>query len=150
MFLPASTITIISSVWSLTVDCKILIEGIRNSEKRINELDRKATSFATLIYQVANAYRSDATGPDDFSTSPPGKQLRKDIQNELSRCEEDIEAYKREVSKLRGQRKTGRYGVQWILNTWREKVANPTIERIENSIKVHQSHLQSLMEVHHG
>lgn len=113
---------------------------------------RKAESFATVIGQINNVYSSDVAEDDDQAIGPNDNTVRndiqKDIRKELSRCEEDFRAYEKEVSNLSRQRKAGKFGV--IPNTWREKVANPTIERLEKSIADHQYCLQTLMNVHRG
>ena len=113
---------------------------------------RKAESFATVIGQIDNAYSSEPAGDDEQAIGPDENGVREDIQKhiqkELSRCEEDFRRYEKEVSRLSRQSKAGKVGI--ISNTWREKVANPTIERLEKSIADHQSCLQTLMEVHRG
>ena len=96
-----------------------------------------------------NAYGWEATGPDKFSVEPDEIKIWKDVQNEVSRCEEDLKGYEKEVLKLLEQRRTAKFGVGRILNKWNEEVANPTLGKIEKSIADHQSYLQSLMEVHH-
>lgn len=139
----ASAITVISSVWTLTINLKTLIEGIKNAEAKVRELERKATGFTTIITQIKSTYRPEATINVD-------QKIREAVQTELSHCEEDLKRYNKEASKLLGQREIGRYGAHLILNTWRERVAKPTFEAIEKSIADHQSNLQSLMQIHHG
>ena len=123
---------------------------MKNGEERANDLERKARSFATIIWQVNNAYGSHATEPQNLQIETDETQIREDIKVELIRCKEDLKAFEEEVSKLLGHRKTGKFGVYVFLNAWREKVAQPTFERIEKSIAEHLSYLHSLMEVHHG
>ena len=137
-------------MWTLTIQCKNLIEGVKNSEGRINELVGKAKSFATVVGQIDDAYKAHVTIPEDLPINPNEGKIRDDIQDVLSRCQEDFQAYEMKVSSLLRQRKSGNFGVHKLLNTWREKVANPTLERFEKSIADHQSSLQSLMGIHHG
>ena len=137
-------------MWTLTIHCKQLIEGIKNSDARTKELARKAQSFATVIGQIGNAYNADATEPENPQISPEETKIREDVRKELSYLEEDLRVYENEVSSLLRQRKSGKFGVHLILNTWREKVAAPALDRVEKSIEDHQSYLQSLMDIHHG
>ncbi|KAL6719778.1 hypothetical protein ACLMJK_001699 [Lecanora helva] len=148
MDVTASTITVISSVWTLTWQCKKLVESIKNSDRRIDELVRKVESFTTVVTQIEYAYKSESAAIHDLAIGPDEDRVRTDIQKELSRCARGLQAYKAQVSDLLKQRKPGKLGVP--LNTWREKVASFPLETLEKTIADHQYNLQSLMNIHHG
>ena len=137
-------------MWSLTIRCKQLIEGVKNPDERFKELAWKAKGFATVIGQIDNAYNANATESEAFQISLDEVTIREDIRNELTYCEKELRACENKVSTVLKQRTPGKFGVDKILNRWREEAAAPALERFEKFITDHQSYLRSLMDIHHG
>ena len=134
----------------MTIQCKKLIEGIKDSERRFGELEQKTKSFATVYGHIKDAYETDIARIKDLHPNHHEKKIQKDIREALTHCERDIRGYKDKVSSLLKHREAGKFGIYKALNAWRDKVAAPAFDAFEKSIASHETKLQLLINIHHG
>ena len=139
--------TIISFVWTLSVKCKALIEGVKNIDGRSKELERRAHSFTVISESIRSFKDMDKTDAEAPQIELIQKKIWTSLLNELRCCQEDFKAYDKEISRLLERRKSGNFGVREIAAIWREVVAIPIFERIEKGIADHELDLLSLLEI---
>ena len=140
----ASTITIVSSVWTLAVQGKRLFNNIKRGEEEVSELDKKAKAFAAVIEDIGSVYGSNASQPGEDGT-------KQNIRILLAQCEKEFKDYEHEVEGILHDRRSKKRGIVPILfRAWKESVAAPTFKRIEDSIERYQTSLCALMEAHQG
>ena len=137
----ASVITIVSSVVTLAVRSQQLIGNYGTLDGKIENLERKARSFAYVVEQVRDAYAPEGS---------QGLPLDPEVCARLADCEGQLKRFETEVAKLMRQRKKGKHGAGFVLGTWQEKVARPVFELVEDAIATHQNDLQALLVKHHG
>jgi len=146
----ASVLTVVQTSWTLAIRLKTLIGDIKAQQENVAKLEQKAETLATIIHEVQNACGPQDGRTNKPSTNPDEENIRRTVRNVTSRCRDDLQEFKSELSKLLQEKKTGRFRMGLVVTTWRMQVAGPAFTRIEKSIEGHECSLQLLVNVLHG
>ncbi|KAL9044691.1 MAG: hypothetical protein Q9214_002189 [Letrouitia sp. 1 TL-2023] len=134
MDVAAGIITIATSACTLAISLKQLVGKIKERDKSVQELEDKAGTLATVLGQICDAY-----GPETGLVSRSREQqVRENIINVTTRCNEDLSKFKNELTSLLDAN-------NWFKAAYKQQTVVPTITRIEKSIGVHLQSLQILV-----
>ncbi|KAL8783575.1 MAG: hypothetical protein Q9195_009347 [Heterodermia aff. obscurata] len=134
----SSAITIISSSWTLAIRIKQLIVHIKNLDEDVQKLEDKAETLIVIVEEVKEAYGSKEDS---------GDRIYQVTRKVVTLLEIDLASFSKELSRIKREKRTGQFRGSMLLQAWREHVAAPTFQRLEESIESHRASLHLVVDL---
>ena len=154
MTLSGSVITIISSLWTLTIYSKRLLEDIKNSEEQFNQLERKVKDFTALLERVDHTYKTDLQNLQYLQNLTISERVheqtnREAVYDELRSYEKEFKEHEGDFSKFLLQKRDGRSRTTSFGTILLKAITYDKLQSIEKSILSHQNAIQVLTGLDH-
>ncbi|KAL8914325.1 MAG: hypothetical protein Q9171_001045 [Xanthocarpia ochracea] len=117
----------------LALQIKTLVEEVRQYDENAQKLSERLNTLRTIVQHAGTQYGQE----EEYLYTISEQQMRQAIRRILSRCESDLQKFKKRLCVLvsRGN---------WASKAWTQQTAAPDLARIDKSLSDHQRDIGSL------
>ena len=134
---------------TLTITVTKIVQDIKRRDENVEELETRSEILGATLREVQVAYNIRKERQVTLANTAVDEnevRVMKTVKRIIECCKNDLERYKKELSKILKARDRKNF----ILQAWREQIAGPTFKKLADSMDRHHNSLKLLVSLHQG